>query len=186
MHVHAPILVVDDSETDRRLIERELRRYGVGNPLVMAESGLAALDHLFGVADASAPLEPLVVLLDLRLPIIDGADVLRRMRADLRTKHIPVMVLTGFDGDPDVLQCLTLDADYVLAKPLDFWQWRAFMDRLGLLDRIAWTDVRADTPRATPDPRFAVPDQLALGRRRARRVRFDAWTVACQMLNSTK
>jgi CheY-like chemotaxis protein len=144
MRPYPPILLVDDCASDRAMVERELRRYGVGNEMVMAESGLAAIHYLFGVEGSQPRIEPLVLILDLRLPIIDGTDVLRRVRADLRTKLLPVLVLTGFEGDPDTLQCLTLDADYVLGKPLDFWQWHTFMKRLGLLEQIAWRDGPAE------------------------------------------
>lgn len=143
MSIDDVILLVEDSETDRALTVRELRRFGVGNEVVCAESGIQALDYLFGTDGLGMPTPlPLVMLLDLSLPMLDGVDVLRRVRADVRTKPLPALVLTGAQCDADALQCYTLDADYVLRKPFDVHEWHRMMRRLDLLPRVEW---RPDT-----------------------------------------
>jgi two-component system, response regulator len=131
------ILVVEDSVPDGLLTIDELRRFGVANPIEIACSGLAALDLLFDDDHPCSTL-PLVMLLDLRMPIVTGIDVLRRVRADLRTKPLPVIVLSSSESDVDAMQCFTLSADYRLPKPLSFWEWQLTMRRLGLEHAIQW------------------------------------------------
>jgi len=95
------ILLVEDDPGHARLIEKNLRRSNVANPIVKVNNGQAALDHIFGNGkNAGAKrVRPLLVLLDLNLPIVDGHEVLRRMRADKDTENIPVIILSSLGGD---------------------------------------------------------------------------------------
>ncbi len=140
------ILLVDDTLSERQVAQHELLRHGVANELVVADSGIMALDYLFGTgAFASAPpAPPLIMLLDLRLPILDGVDVLRRVRADVRTKALPVIVLTGSDTMRESTRCYTSGASHVLVKPLVFTALRSALERLGLDGRLHFTE---STPR---------------------------------------
>jgi two-component system response regulator len=129
------ILLVEDSTTDRSLTMYELRRSGVANELAAADTGLAALDYLYGGDGGAFTTLPLIMLLDLALPQIHGLDVLRRVRSDLRTKHLPVCVLTSCEDDAAV-RAAKAQADAVLQKPLVFSRFLATLGRLGLSSRL--------------------------------------------------
>jgi two-component system, response regulator len=117
------ILLVEDNPSDEKLTLLAFKNCGVSNEIVVARDGAAAIDRLFGagaeLANEPAPL-PRVVLLDLKLPKIDGLDVLRRIRSDERTRWIPVVVLTSSRQDEDVIESYSLGANAYLRKPVDF------------------------------------------------------------------
>lgn len=143
VHEHDAILLVEDTIADQELTLHELRKHGVGNPVTVVESGAAALDYLFGTgrfAGRDANVQPLVMLLDLGLPGIDGANVLRRVRADLRTKGLPVIVLTSSSRETDLMRSYALAAKYA-QKPLVFASFQATLKKLGLLARLYTTAV---------------------------------------------
>jgi two-component system response regulator len=127
------VLLVDDDERDRVLAIRELRRHGVENAIAEAHDGPTALTYLFDVADGGVrrPL-PLIVLLDLGLPGVDGIDVLRRIRADLRTERQPVLVLTASRADVHTMQSKALQAVSFVQKPLTFARFQGALQKLGL------------------------------------------------------
>jgi two-component system response regulator len=117
------VLLVEDNPDDARLAVTALRPNGVVNEVVVARDGEEARDYLFGMgthAGRDAAHCPELVLLDLKLPKIDGLDVLRRMRADERTRYVPVVVLTSSDEEEDVVRSYRLGANSFIRKPVAF------------------------------------------------------------------
>ena len=129
------ILLVEDSPDDVKLTMRALRKNNILNEVVVAEDGEKALDYLMGTGaykDRDLSLMPEVVLLDLNLPKIDGHEVLRRIRADSRTKLLPVVVLTTSSEDIDRLRSYEFGANSFISKPVDFDQFSEAIRNLGL------------------------------------------------------
>ena len=128
------ILLVEDNPTDAELSIRALRRHYLADKLVWVKDGVEALDFLFYEgAYADRKGEALkVVLLDLRLPKIDGLEVLRRMRADSRTKLLPVVVLTSSKETSDVVESYRLGANSFISKPVGFDEFSDTVAQLGL------------------------------------------------------
>jgi two-component system, response regulator len=130
------ILLVEDGPVDRESMIRLLRRRGITNDVVTADNGIDALDYLYGTgtfAGRDPSVLPLVMLLDLRLPKIDGLDVLRRVRADLRTKALPVIIVSGSLEEADALQAHALCTSNFIQKPFTVDAFLAALGRLGLL-----------------------------------------------------
>lgn len=123
------ILVVEDNPDDEKLTLRAMRQSDVPNIIVVARDGAEALEHLHG--DASAPL-PVLVLLDLKLPKVSGLEVLQKLRANERTKNLPVVVLTSSDEERDILQSYNLGANSYIRKPVDFDEFIDAVKQLGL------------------------------------------------------
>ena len=128
------ILLVEDNPTDAELSIRALRRHYLADKLVWVKDGVEALDFLFHEgAYADRKGEALkVVLLDLRLPKLDGLEVLRRMRADSRTKLLPVVVLTSSKETSDVVESYRLGANSFISKPVGFDEFSDTVAQLGL------------------------------------------------------
>lgn len=129
------ILLVEDSPDDQALTLRALKANNIMNPVVLVEDGAEALDYLFatgGYAGRDAGMLPQVVLLDLKLPKIDGLEVLKRMRADPRTRLLPVVILTSSREDRDVVSGYSLGANSYIRKPVDFSEFREAVRQLGL------------------------------------------------------
>lgn len=129
------ILLVEDNPTDAELAMIALKERNLANKLVWVKDGAEALDFLFAVgAYASRKVEnsPKVVLLDLRMPKVDGLEVLRRVKADERTKHIPVVVLTSSKEDRDVAESYNLGVNSYIAKPVEFEEFAKVVSELGL------------------------------------------------------
>lgn len=129
------ILLVEDNPDDRDLTVRALKRHNLGEDLVLARDGAEALDYLFGqgdYADRDTGDCPQVVLLDLKLPKISGLEVLQRMRADARTRLLPVVILTTSNEDQDRLQGYGLGANSYVRKPVDFEKFSEAVKELGL------------------------------------------------------
>jgi len=129
------ILLVEDNSTDEKLTVLAFKKCGVSNEIVVVRDGAAALDYLFATgkhADRDATLLPTVILLDLKLPKIDGLEVLRRIRADERTKLVPVVVLTASKEDEDILSSYSLGANAYVRKPVDFSEFAQAAKTLGL------------------------------------------------------
>jgi two-component system, response regulator len=127
------ILLVEDNANDEYLTLRALKKHNVANEVVVARDGVEALDYLFGTgAHAGRDVRelPLVVLLDLKLPKVDGLEVLRRVRADERTRLLPVVILTSSNEERDVIHGYELGTNSYVQKPVDF---AAFMDAIGQL-----------------------------------------------------
>jgi CheY-like chemotaxis protein len=129
------ILLVEDNPDDEALTLRALKSSNIANEVVVARDGVEALDYLFGngaYADRDTRVMPQVVLLDLKLPKLDGLDVLRRLRTDERTKSLPVVVLTSSDEERDIIDSYGLGANSYVRKPVAFAQFTEAVRQLGL------------------------------------------------------
>jgi two-component system response regulator len=127
------ILLVEDNPDDEALTLRALKKNNILNEVVVARDGAEALEVLFASgAHASRQELPQIVLLDLKLPKIDGLEVLRRMRADPRTRRQPVVILTTSVEERDVLASYELGANSYIRKPVDFEQFIEAVRQLGL------------------------------------------------------
>jgi two-component system response regulator len=129
------ILLVEDSAPDEELTLRALRQRNIMNKVVVARDGEEALDCLFGQDGYSGQgLEamPAVVLLDLKLPKVDGLEVLRQLRSDPRTNRVPVVILTSSKEDKDIVEGYKLGANSYICKPIDFEKFTEAIGQLGL------------------------------------------------------
>ncbi len=128
------ILLVEDDPGHARLIEKNLRRSNVTNGIIRASNGQQALDYLFseGVYAGTERASPLLVLLDLNMPVLDGYQVLERMKSDERTRHIPVIMLTTTDDAREVSRCYELGCSVYVTKPVDYEQFTLAIRNLGL------------------------------------------------------
>ena len=128
------ILLVEDNPDDEALTLRALAKNNILNHVVVARDGVEALDYLFGTgayAGRDPAVLPQVALLDLKLPRVDGLEVLRRIRADERTRLLPVVILTSSREEQDVIQGYTLGANSYIRKPEDSTQFTEAMGALG-------------------------------------------------------
>lgn len=123
-----PILLVEDNPDDELLTMRALKKNNIQNEVLVARDGPEALDHLFG----AQPVQPAIVLLDLKLPKIDGIEVLRRIRSDARTRLTPVVILTSSREEQDLIAGYQLGANSYIRKPVDFVQFSEAVRQLGL------------------------------------------------------
>jgi two-component system response regulator len=129
------ILLVEDNPDDAALTLRAFQKNKIANRVILAKDGVEALDYLFCTGSWSERRpedDPSMVLLDLKLPKIDGLEVLRRMRQDHRTKLIPVVILTSSIEEQDVVRGYDLGANSYIRKPVDFSQFIEAMRELGL------------------------------------------------------
>jgi two-component system, response regulator len=129
------ILLVEDNPDDVELTLRAFRKSKVLNEIVVVRDGVEALDYLFSTgafAGRDPNTSPEVVLLDLKLPKLDGLEVLRRMRGDERTRRTPVVVLTSSGEEKDILTSYDLGANSFVRKPVDFNQFLEAAQQLGL------------------------------------------------------
>jgi two-component system, response regulator len=129
------ILLVEDNADDEELTLRAFKRSKVLNQVEVVRDGVEALDYLFATgahADRDPKAMPSVILLDLKLPKLGGLDVLRRVRADERTRRIPVVVLTSSNEEKDILSSYGLGANSFVRKPVDFAQFMEAAQQLGL------------------------------------------------------
>ena len=122
------ILLVEDSDEDAELTMRALRKKRITNTLMRAVDGAHALEILFG----AEPATPKVVLLDLKLPKVDGLEVLRRIKSDPRTRAIPVVVLTSSREERDLVESYRLGVNSYIVKPVDFDKFVEAVEQLGL------------------------------------------------------
>jgi len=128
------ILLAEDDAGHARLVEKNLRRSGVSNRFVIVNDGRKALDYLFGEGEYAQKQreETLLVMLDLNMPVMDGYQVLERMKADERTRQIPVVVLTTTDDSREVARCYELGCNVYITKPVDYERFCEAVRRLGL------------------------------------------------------
>ena len=129
------ILLVEDNPDDVELTLRALKKNNIANDVVVARDGEEALEYLTATgkyAGRSASDLPQVVLLDLKLPKVGGLEVLRAMRADPRTRMLPVVVLTSSTEEPDIITSYQLGANSYIRKPVDFNQFQEAVRQLGL------------------------------------------------------
>jgi len=125
------ILLVEDNASHAEMTVRALRKHQISNHIHVARDGAEAIEFIFsgGFGDGKAPR---VVLLDLKLPKIDGIEVLRRIKADPRTRAIPVVILTSSREDQDLRACYDLGVNSYIVKPVDFQQFTEAVRSLGL------------------------------------------------------
>jgi len=128
------MLLVEDDPGHARLIQKNLRRCGITNDIIAVGDGQQALDYLFGQGEyaGQARASPLLMLLDLNLPVLDGYQTLVRMRGDGRTKRIPVIILTTTDDAREVRRCYELGCNVYITKPVDYDQFSEAIRKLGL------------------------------------------------------
>ena len=129
------ILLVEDNPDDEVLTRRALKKNNIGNEVVVARDGAEALDYLFGTGayeGRDTNVMPQVVLLDLKLPKVDGLEVLRRLRAGEHTKLLPLVVLTSSREQQDLVDSYDYGANSYIRKPVDFAQFVEAVRQLGL------------------------------------------------------
>ena len=129
------ILLVEDNPDDEALTLRALKKNNIQNDVVVARDGAEALDYLFcsgKYAGRDPAVVPQLVLLDLKLPKVDGLEVLRGIRADERTKYLPVVILTSSKEDTDLIKGYDLGANSYVRKPVDFTAFAESVRQLGL------------------------------------------------------
>jgi CheY-like chemotaxis protein/DNA-binding XRE family transcriptional regulator len=129
----AEILLIEDDQHDAELTQHAFERAGILNPVRVIRAGQEALDFLFGTGAHSGlkgATLPQIILLDLRLPRLPGLEVLRRLKADARTRHIPVAVLTGSQRDRDIAESKRLGAAAYILKPVDFYRFTKVVPEL--------------------------------------------------------
>ena len=140
------ILLVEDNPDDEALTVRALKKNKIVNEVVVARDGVQALDYLFGqgaYAGRDSKETPQVVLLDLKLPKLDGLEVLRRLRADDRTRLLPVVILTSSNEEQDRINGYGLGANSYVRKPVDFDAFVTATAQLGLY----WLILNEPPPR---------------------------------------
>jgi two-component system response regulator len=133
------IVLVEDNPDDQTLTLRALKKQNIANEIVVLNDGVEALDYLL---DPEKPL-PHLLLLDLKLPKLDGLQLLRRLRSEPRTQLLPVVVLTSSDEDRDVIEGYRLGANSYIRKPVDFNQFSEAVRQLGLY----WLVLNQSPPR---------------------------------------
>jgi len=129
---HRPILLVEDNADDEELTLHSLKKCNLTNEIVIARDGVEAITLLHGASPGDAVLTPSVVILDLKLPKLDGLGVLRRIRQDPRTRTLPVVVLTSSAEDSDVLATYDLGGNSYVRKPVKMDDFTRATSQLGL------------------------------------------------------
>jgi CheY-like chemotaxis protein len=129
------ILLAEDNPDDVKLTLRALKKSNILNEVVIAEDGVEALDYLFGTgkfAGRDTSIKPQLILLDLKMPRLDGLEALHRIRADERTALLPIVILTTSNEDRDRIESYKLGANSYIRKPVDFNQFVEAVQQLGL------------------------------------------------------
>jgi two-component system response regulator len=148
-NIDGMILLVEDNKNDEDLTVRAFKKNNLKNELKIARDGAEALDFLFGqgaYAGRDTGVMPQLVLLDLKLPKIDGLEVLRRIRADARTKLLPVVVLTSSKEEQDLVSSYSLGANSYVRKPVDFTEFVGAVTQLGCY----WLVLNQAAPKGGP------------------------------------
>lgn len=130
-----PILLVEDNPDDQQLALRAFRKSHLSNEIVLASDGVEALDYLFGTGpyeNEETPALPAVVLLDLKLPRKDGLQVLKEIRANERTRRLPVVIMTSSKEEKDLFSGYDLGANSYVRKPVDFNEFVEAVHQLGV------------------------------------------------------
>jgi len=128
------ILLAEDDPGHARLIEKNLKRSQITNTVITVSDGQQTLDFLFeeGDYEGQKPPSPLLVVLDLNMPVLDGYQALERMKADERTKRIPVIILTTTNDAREVTRCYQLGCNVYVTKPVDYERFSEAVRKLGL------------------------------------------------------
>jgi two-component system response regulator len=135
MYQGIDILLVEDNPSDAEMTIHALAKNHLANKLLHVKNGAEALDFLFAkdkYADRQMDHKPKVILLDLKMPKVNGIEVLRAIRADERTKAIPVVMLTSSKEDPDIQECYSLNVNSYVVKPVEFDDFQKAISGLGL------------------------------------------------------
>lgn len=136
MHNHEiEILIVEDNRYDAELTIRALKKQNLANKLIHLSDGAEALEFLFATgkyASRNPELVPRVVFLDLKMPKVDGIEVLKAIKSDPRTRTIPVVILTSSAEDPDIKKCYHMGANSYIVKPVEFENFARIVSDLGL------------------------------------------------------
>jgi two-component system response regulator len=138
------VLMVEDNRDDEELAIRALKQANLANPVDVARDGQEAIDYLFGTESQSAKGTPGLVLLDLKLPRVDGLEVLKRIRAEERTRRVPVVILTSSSEDRDLINGYDLGANSYVRKPIRFEEFATAVAQLG----IYWLMINSPAPIA--------------------------------------
>lgn len=141
------IILVEDDDGHATLVERNLRRAGLDNGFVRLRDGQQALDFLFS-GDASC--DSCILLLDIKMPRVDGVEVLRRLKSDPRTATLPVVMLTTTDDPREVERCYQLGCNVYVTKPVEYEQFIEAVKRLGFFLQVVKVPPRI--PPASPPP----------------------------------
>ncbi len=134
-HKRITILLAEDDLGHAKLIQKNLKRAGINNPIVHVDDGQKAVDFLFGEGeykDQTHPT-PLLVLLDLNMPVLDGQQVLKRMKENEKTQRIPVIILTTTSTAREVKLCYDLGCNLFISKPVEYEEFCEAIKKLGLL-----------------------------------------------------
>lgn len=128
------ILLVDDEEADVELITGALRKHNLSNEINVARDGEEALDYLYrrGEFEQLQGEDPVLVLLDLKMPKLGGIEVLKTMKSDKKLKNIPVVIVTSSREDPDIQKCYELGVNAYVVKPVDFTEFTEAIKNVGL------------------------------------------------------
>jgi two-component system, response regulator len=148
MSIHrSTVLLVEDNHDDEELTIRGFKQSNLANPIDVARDGQEALDYLFGTESQPAKSTPMPVLLDLKLPRVDGLEVLKRIRAAEPTRRVPVVILTSSGEDRDLIDGYDLGANSYVRKPIRFEQFATAVAQLG----IYWLMINEPPPIADDD-----------------------------------
>ena len=150
----AAVLLVEDNRDDEELTLRGLKRTNLKNPVDVVRDGQQALDYLFGTNGQAAKPVPAVVLLDLKLPRVGGLEVLKRIRAEERTRRVPVVILTSSSEDGDLINGYDFGANSYVCKPIQFDEFAAAIAQLG----VYWLIINEPAPPAGDDPQADTGD----------------------------
>lgn len=129
------VILVEDSQSDAELAIRALKKRNLGNQFIHLKNGQEALDFIFckgSYSDRDINNSPKVILLDLKMPKVNGIEVLEQIKADERTKSIPVVVLTSSKEDPDIRRCYELGVNSYIVKPVEFDNFVKAVSELGM------------------------------------------------------
>ena len=134
MKTEVEILLIEDNPDDAELTIRSLKKNKISNSILHLKNGVEALEYIFGTGvfqGRNINLRPKLILLDLKMPLIDGLEVLEKIKASAVTKSIPVVVLTSSKEDPDIDRCYALGANSYIVKPVDFDGFHRAVAELG-------------------------------------------------------
>lgn len=134
-HTEIEILLVEDNSSDAEMTIRALKKKGISNNIVHLIDGAQALDFVFGLGEFEGrdiDKQPKIILLDLKMPKVNGLEVLQTLKSDSRTKKIPIVMLTSSKEDPDIRRCYELGVNSYIVKPVGFDNFSAAISELGV------------------------------------------------------